>query len=367
MTSTSLTSGTRVSIPPNLTKIKQFFWDVKDRRGVERGIGGYYNADTTSVSTTSTTRVNLKTYTFTSSAKTNKIRVRVYAHVSGATAGSSIYLNINGTDVAGPVTVTETSATLKIDYIGDIPSNASITVKVDGTAESTYTLYIDKVYIIAGFGLTSTTPVNILTITLDPNNDVYQLNVNDNFVYKVGIRWWVMGNYKTTANATITSNLANEIQGGYQPRVGDSGDISVAITLRTGDYASSFTISGNVGASGDVIIITGIYCQIVLRGNNADSLNTYSYWELLIREKGIMSISSRHVTIDGSSRSVSTYAITKNKYIQLYVSSSSSDVIVSNVMFPVNDAPEVAWHVAFSEDTLASSLLLYVNIIVVGV
>jgi hypothetical protein len=348
-------------------KIKQFFWDVKDRRTVERGIGGYYNADTTAVSTTSTTRVNLKTYTFTSSANTNKIRVRVYAYVSGAVSGSSIYLNINGTDVAGPVTVTETSATLKIDYIGNIPSSTSMTVKVDGVAESGYTLYVSKVVIIAGLGLTSTTSVNILSITLDSANDVYTLNVSGNFVYKVGIRWWVKGNRKTTASASITSNLTNEKQGIYSPSAGDDGDNNAFIQLRTGDYINSFTISGYVGASGDVIIITGIYCQIVLRGYITDSLNVFPFWTLLIKEKGVSNGVSRHVTIDGSSLGMRVYAITKNAQITLYSSSGGTDITVSSINFANNDAPECAWHSDQSRDDDGRVIFLYVNIIVIGV
>jgi len=349
-------------------KIKQFFWDVKDRRTVERGIGGYYNADTTAVSTTSTTRVNLKTYTFVSSAKTNKIRVRVYAYVSGATSGSIIYLNINGTDVVGPVTVTETSATLKIDYIGDIPSSTSMTVKVDGVAESGYTLYVSKVVIIAGFGLTSTTSVSILSITLDSANDVYTLNVSGNFVYKVGLRWWVMGNRKTTAVATIVSNLANEIQSQYySPSAWNDGDNNVFIQLRTGDYATSFSISGYVGASGDVIIITGIYCQVVLRGNNTDSLNAYSYWQLLIKEKGVITVTSRHATVDSSSQFVRFNIITKSGIRMVYQSSSGSDVVVGNIIFAVNDAPECTWLAYYHEDNWGQNVFLYVNIIVLGV
>jgi len=341
-------------------KVKQFFWDVKDRRAAERGIGGYYNNDTTAVSTTSATRVNLKTYTFTSSAKTNKIRVRVYAYVSGAVSGSSIYLNINGTDVAGPVTVTETSATLKIDYIGDIPSSTSMTVKVDGVAESGYTLYVSKVYIIAGFGLTSTTSVNILSITLDPNNDVYKLSVNGNFYYEIGLRYWVKGNRKTTASATITSSLANEIQGSYSPSASDDGDNNAFITVRTGDYASSFTISGYVGASGDVIIITGIYCQIVIRGYTYDR-NIY------IKEKGVMFVSSRHVSIDGASLGVNLSYYMPGTREDVYISSGGADVKVIGT-FPVygDDNSYYVWNLQNGFDTIGNQIFLHVNIVVVS-
>jgi len=339
-------------------KVKQFFWDVKDRRTVERGIGGYYNADTTAVSTTSTTRVNLKTYTFTSSANTNKIRVRVYAYVSGAVSGSSIYLNINGTDVVGPVTVTETSATLKIDYIGDIPSSTSMTVKVDGVAETGYTLYVSKVVIIAGFGLTSTTSVSILSITLD-SADVYTLNVNGNFNYSLKIFYWLKANRKTTANATITSTLTNDVAGSdYLPSAGDDGDNVVFLSNRKGDYASSFTISGYVGASGDVIIIVGVYCQISL----SDTLD--------IHENGALYIIARVVNLDG--RNIyypRIFAYTQNGFMTLWQPSQGLDVLASTVIPSVNISAFGNFWLKYSPfaDGLVLSVTLYLEIIVIGV
>ena len=345
----------------NQAKLKQFFWDVKDRRSVERGIGGYYNNDTTQVNTISNTRVNLKTYTFTASSKSNMVRVRVYGHAGTSTTNLTAYLNINGKDVASYSANPGTSPILIIDYIGNIIANASNTIKVDGyTTTSSAVIYIDQVVIIAGFGLTSTTSVNILTVTLDSANDVYTLNVSGNFVYKVGIRWWVKGNRKTTANATFTSNLTNEIQGYYKPSASDDGDNNVFIIVRTGDYATSFTISGNVGALGDTIIIVGIYCQIVLRGY-------YNYREITVKEKGVMNVTSRHVTIDGTSQPVNYIAVTSNATLNPYRSASSSDVTVTSLVFTSNDSPEVVWRVDYGEDYNGRSLFLYVNIIVLGV
>jgi hypothetical protein len=354
--------------PTNLPRIKQFFWDVKDRRTVERGIGGIYNNDTTQVTTTSTTRVNLKSYTWTVSAYVNKVRIRVYGYGNGG--GTTWFVSVNGTDVtpSNGVATTNTSNALVVDVIASLNPSASNTINVDGAVSTSgYTLYLTQVIIIAGFGLTSTTSVSILSITLDSANDVYTLNVSGNFVYKVGIRWWVKGNRKTTASASITSSLANEIQGSYSPSAGDDGDNNALITVRTGDYATSFSISGYVGATGDTIIITAIYCQIILRANNADSLSTWKYWELLIEEKGIMSVVSRHVTIDASSQFAVYQVITKNGSPIVYQSSSGSDVIVGNLIFSVNDAPEYAWHISWSDDNLAKALFLYVNIIVIGV
>ena len=344
--------------------LKQFFWDVKDNRTVGRGIGGYYTNDTTAATTTSGTAVTLKTYTFTSGANTNYIRIRVYGYVSAGTGNYAIV--INGTSVATGTT-TSTTAALVIEYFGSLTPNTSYTININAyNSTAGDTTAVSQVSINAGFGLTSTTAVNILTVTLG-TNDTYTLKVTGNFVYTVGIRWWAKGNRKTTANATISSNLVNEIQGYYSPTANDDTDNNVFLTVRTGNYATSFTISGNVGATGDVIIITEIYCQIILRGNNTDSLNTYQGWQLIIREIGLLSVTSRHVTFDGLSVSVFFEIITKNAYQFVYTSSSGSDLIVSNLTFPTNNSPEVTWQPSWGNDSGGRSMFLYVNIIVLGV
>ena len=160
--------------------------------------------------------------------------------------------------------------------------------------------------------------------------------------------------------------MVNEIQGYYSPTANDDTDNNVILVVRTGNYATSFTISGNVGATGDVIIITEIYCQIVLRGNNVDSLSTFPYWVLLIKEKGMMTVISRHVTIDNSSQPAILYSITSNGFKIVYLSPSSSDITASNLVFAVNDSPEYVWEAAYSTDNNGLALFLYVNIIIIG-
>jgi len=363
MTSSSLASGTRVSIPSNLTKLKQFFWDAKDNRNVGRGIGGYYTNDTTVATTTSGTAVTLKTYTFTSGPNTNYIRIRVYGYVSAGTGNYAIV--INGTSVATGTT-TSTTAALVIEYFGSLTPNTSYTININAyNSTAGDTTAVSQVSINAGFGLTSTTTVNILTITLG-TNDTYTLYANGNFVYNVGIRWWAKGNRKTTTNATIVSNLVSEIQGRYSPTAADDGDSNVILVVRTGNYATSFTISGNVGASGDVIIITEIYAQIVLRGNNSDSAGgTVDY--IVIKETGIASVTSRHVTIDGSVQAVyAGYIDVQNKSSYFfYQSSASADLIVSGIIFSSNNSPDYIYQLT-DGDVDGRALFIYVNIVIIG-
>jgi len=358
--------------PTNIPKLKQFFIDIKDRRSVERGIGGLYKVDTSTASTTSSTRVNLKSYTINANANMNKVRVRVYAQLNNAVT-SYVIININGTDIAsGSISVSGTSV-LVADGIADLTPNASNTIKIDGYTTDTTgatTLTITKVIIIAGLSLTSTTPTTILTVNLDPNNDVYTLKTfnNPNVVYRIGVRWWIAGNRKTTAQASFSSNLANEIKSiSYNALAGDDGDNNAIIFIATGDYATSFTISGNVGASGDIIIITGVYAQIVLRGNISDSYNTFSGWAILIKEKGLMAVASRHVSVPNVSRFAEFYLISLNGRLLFYTSSSGLDIYVQTPVFSINDSPEAIYHVSWSDDLQGISLFLYVNIVILGV
>ena len=308
----------RTAISP---KIKQFFWDVKDRRTVPRGIGGYYNVDTTAVTNNTGATATVKTYTFTSSANTNAIRVRVYGSASSSTLTYTFYLLINGTQVATGST-SSTTAVLVIDYIGSLTPNTNYTIQVQVTNGG----YVNQVTIIAGFGLTSTTSTTILTINLDPANDTYTLNVNGNFGYSLKIFYWLKANRKTTATATIQSNLPNDTAGTtYPPSAADDTDNAVFLSNRVGNYATSFTISGNVGAAGDIIIIIEVYCQISLGGN------------VLIIENGAMFITARVVSLDGRNIYYPRVIIsTRNGWISPWQTSPGSDVTASTTIPSVN-------------------------------
>ena len=333
--------------------LKQFFWDVKDNRTVGRGIGGYYTNDTTAASTTSGTAVTLKTYTFTSGPNTNYIRIRVYGYVSAGTGNYAIV--INGTSVATGTT-TSTTAALVIEYFGSLTPNTSYTININAyNSTAGDTTAVSQVSINAGFGLTSTTSVNILTITLG-TNDTYTLNISGNINFEEGepkIRWWAKGNRKTTTAATIVSNLANEIQGAYSPSANNDTDNNVFLTVRTGNYATSFTISGNVGASGDVIIITEIYCQIV--GDGA----------VIIGENGFAIVAFRYVTMDGSSVEWFVNYRTVNGDIR-YNGSPSSDALITGLSVSTTNMIKVIVGPNFAYSTAGTSIILFMNIIVIG-
>ena len=110
-----------------------------------------------------------------------------------------------------------------------------------------------------------------------------------------------------------------------------------------------------------------IYCQIVLRGNNPDSFNYFNIWVLRIMEKGIMNVTVRHTTIDSSNAGFRYFIITENGYLTAYQTYTSTDITITNVVFPSNDAPEVILYGDGDGDIYGTGFFLYMNIIIMGV
>ena len=79
-----------------------------------------------------------------------------------------------------------------------------------------------------------------------------------------------------------------------------------------------------------------------------------------------MTVISRHVTIDNSYQQVMYIIITQNNRIIVYTGTSGTDVTVGNLVFSTNDVPECVYHISGNEDIGAQPILLYVNIIIIG-
>jgi hypothetical protein len=340
--------------------VKRFLFKA-DKTTQERGVGGYTTRDTTSASTTSTTRVTLKTYTFSVSGVTNKIRVRSMGATGNGIATGTFILVIDGVDKATFQTISSTTVLLW-DYIGDI-TTGSHTVRVDGYAGSGDSIFTNDNFIVAGYGIvnTSANPQTILTIT----SDSYELYVDGAFKYKVGCRWYATGNRKTTATASIYSNLANETLGTNNLGANDDTVNIVNLLFRTGDYASSFTVSGYVGASGDVIIVTGIYLQVCLRGNQTDMFNFYSYWAVTIEEKGIVNARIKDYSLVGISTNTGLYEVEPTTGFWLSIA-AGVDVWYRGGGFTVDKTNyNIAVHRTFNEDFIATEAIIWVDLMVV--
>ena len=357
-----------MSIKLPSARVKYFFFDTKDRRDVERGIGGKYIADTTSVSYTLAPgeEKTFKTYSFNAVAKTNKMRIRIYGYCEVSGAIVRIYVN-NVLVVSFNIPASSSEIFIGEHYHDLEPgSNYRVDVRVYNSATTSITVYITRVYVIAGYALTSTSSVDILTINLDPNNDVYNLKVNGNFVYRLGVRWWVKGNRKTTATASLFSTLANSVHSTAVNNLeaGDDGDNEIFLRISTGDYATSFTISGYVGAEGDIIIITSIFCQIVLRGIISDSYG-HGAWVLVIREKGLMVVNGRHLTIDGTGATSYVAKISPDTYVKVWETVNGTDIVFNSPAISIGNI-EYVFHTGASVDSLGKLFTKFLTVAVIG-
>jgi hypothetical protein len=208
------------------TKIRYFHFDVADRRNVDRAnIGGWSTLDTTEVCYDTAGEVTHKSYDFSVGSNTNAVRVKVYGkNPSSVAVEFRVYID-NSLVASATLPAGTTTVTLVIDHIGSLaPGSRNIQVRTYAGALGTRC--VSKVGIVAGRRVDSTTPVTLVSLTgLDGE---YSLYVNGNFVYRLGVRYWIKGNRKTTATATVTSNLASEITGIYN-NLGagdDDGEIS---------------------------------------------------------------------------------------------------------------------------------------------
>jgi hypothetical protein len=275
---------------------------------------------------------------------------------------------LNGVDVS-QYTIGEYSTTehLIIDAYVDIPENSSVTLRIDiQSTISALSVTFTKVYIVVGYAVTSTTLTDIITINLDPANDTYKLRVYGNFTYRLGVRWWVYGNRKTTATSLLSSTLSGEVFGLSNLNAGDDGGSEVLLRIGTGDYSSSFTIRGSVGAEGDVVIVTRVYCQVVLRGNLADSYGLYGTWFILIRERGVFTGNAQIVSITGQSGFVELSVITYSGKRSVSVSSTGTDVRHTFSVTAVWDMPESGITVAYGADIRGELILTYISIVIIG-
>jgi len=321
-------------------------------------------SDTTEVNTLLTTRTTAKTYTLNIPAGANTIRVIIYGRVNGATG--YFILNIDGVDVATATTSAMTE-TIIIDYVGSI-SPGSHTIRIDYYISQTgFTVILSKVYIATGIGLTSTTLSDLITFSV-----TYQLVRSGDIRYSPGVRVFVYGNRKTTANAMLQVG-SSTIVGRNQLGAGNDNNTAEAflaivtgsVALQEGgEFTASVTLRGNVGASGDVIIITRIQARAQLRREH------YGVGEVRIYERGVAEYFAHAIFVSvpgGTSNTahVMSYRDIRDALIDwIVISSLGSNVILHN--YKVAVVAPVYLTASFSEDPLGESFLRWVQLVVWG-
>jgi hypothetical protein len=321
-------------------------------------------SDTTSVSTTSTTGTTAKTYTLSIPAGADTIRVIIYGRVTGATG--YFILNIDGVDVQTAST-TSTSETIVIDYIGTV-SPGTRTIRIDYYISATgFTVYLTKVYIATGIGVTSTTLTDIRTFSV-----TYQLLRSGDIRYSSGVRVFVYGNRKTTAPARLEVG-SSSVTGRNQLGAGndnDTGEVFLAIvtgsvTLQEGgEFTVSATLRGRVGASGDVIIITRVLARAQLR------MDLPARGSVRIYERGVAEISSKMRVVPvpggatGTQHAVQFIDILDRPLFGANIGAGGSDVTLYDIRFPIINPIDLG--VGFGDDGRGESFIEWVQVVVWG-
>jgi hypothetical protein len=324
-------------------------------------------SDTTAVSTTSTTRTTAKTYSLTIPSPGNRIRVIIYGRVYSSTETMTVWLNIDGADVASAST-SSTSEVVVLDYGGSITSG-SHSIKIDFLSFTGVSVEITKVYIATGIGLTSTSPVNLLSFTVS-----YQLLRSGDIRYSGGARVFVWGNRKTTASLTLTIPEATSITVGRN-NLGAGNDNDKAETLLAiltgsvalqegGEFTLSVTLSGNVGASGNVVIITRIQARAQLKRETGD------VGEVRVYERGVAEYAARALLVSvpggvGSTAHQISRRDVQDRYLAwIAVTGGGSDVTFHNFRVPV--VTPIHFTTSYSDDSFGEVFLEWVQVVVWG-
>jgi hypothetical protein len=323
-------------------------------------------SDTTAVSATTTTRTTAKTYTLSIPSGANTIRVIVYGYISSSAATAYYILNIDGVDVQ---TTTTTSATevIVMDYVGSI-SPGTRNIRIDYYASASgYTVYVTRVYIATGIGLTSTTLTDLITFSVR-----YQIVRSGDIRYSPGIRVFVWGNRRTTAPTTLRVGSSpttgrNNLGAGNDNTTAEVflAILTGSVTLQEGgEFTVSATLQGAVGASGDVIIITRVLARAQLRRE------AYGVGEVRVYERGVAEYAGRFLVVSVPGGASSTCHGIQRRDAQdrrlagLCISGTGSDVTVFNVKVAV--VAPIHFEVGYDEDHLGEGLLEWVQLVVWG-
>jgi hypothetical protein len=322
--------------------------------------------DTTPVSTRSPARTTAKTYNLNIPSGANTIRVIIHGYVDGHTG--YFILNIDGVDVATAST-TSLSETTVLDYIGSI-SPGTRTIRIDYyNPVPEFSVYITRVYIATGIGLTSTTLTNLITFSV-----TYQLLRSGDIRYSPGIRVFVFGNRKTTAPLSLTIPEATNITVGRN-NLGAGNDNDKAETILAiltgsvtfqegGEFTIPATLRGNVGASGDIIIITRILARVQLRREST------GVGEVRVYERGVVEFAGRALVVSVPGGVTSTCIEVQRRELKDQrlashcISGSGADVTVFNFRTAV--VTPVHFTIGFCEDSLGEAFIEWVQVVVWG-
>ncbi|MFP3209300.1 MAG: hypothetical protein RXR82_06345 [Nitrososphaeria archaeon] len=208
----------------------------------------------------------------------NAVRVQIYAHVSGGTGNLSVLINGAAPTIIKSIvgsnntaSFTNTSSALVFDAVlslSGLSSPYTLSIEADNSTSGD-TTYIDDVYAFQGLAITSTSATTVDQEETTPSNTILD-EIGVTYYANAGAKMIVGVNRYTTATATVA--VKDQWGGGISfsfPAANDAANtITVLPTNSQSDYGvasptipagynggMTFTVTANVGASGDIIII----------------------------------------------------------------------------------------------------------------
>jgi len=214
-------------------------------------------------------------------------------------------------NVEGEVAIPTSQSTIRVVIPNGKVGYGSytISVKVVNKGSDSDTLYVDEtngslLEIIYGLIIDQTSETTIASLSLPSYTLIDQ--GNGDFKYEVGVYVKAQAIRRTTTNANMNSDKIKikVFNNDYStilsttdiPSGNDTSEINIHLAFK---YPSNgiLNLTGWVGATGDIVIITHLYYQITLIANQSTAHMTI--WNLVSLVKGVHYIKARVVAFTG--------------------------------------------------------------------
>ncbi len=323
--------------PQNMAKVKKFGFYAPKTSDIDRVNGGRRTSTFSSAITISAGG----TYTLDTFTWDTEIGGGIFTQFNDVYClHGEMYLQIlvDGNVVAEePIPTSQSTVRVIADNNAVGSGSHTIEIRLENKGTNDDTLYVKSegslLEIIYGLVIKETTETTLKTISL-PDYTLIDEG-NGSFKYEVGVYVRADAIRRTTTNANMnlnnrysmvvfSSDYSTKLAYGYIPSGNDESEIHIHIAIA---YNKEVNITGVVGSSEDIIVITHLYYQITLMANQC----TYhtSIWNLVSLAKGVNYIKGRVVAFPGlvTKFEVGTDDNNLENRVIVYSSSYTSEVI----------------------------------------
>lgn len=332
----------------SLAEREYFLFDAQDTSSQDL-VGGTEFSDSKQQTVTGGTTVTYYSYTY--NGITGKARIQIF--LDTLTRSFDITLYKNGTAIASATGVVSDGTTPVIDVVTDVTAGDVFDVEL--TNNGTDVAPVMDFKLVSGIPL-PTTEGTVVSTTLPS----YRLEYVGRWKFEVGVRCridYIRAN--TTAAFTLKIN-GQELQN-YTNAAGDDGVTPIS-GYGTGPLADPVTITGLVGASGDVVIVVHAYIQVSLRANQTDKLGNFAYWMFVKDNKHTTVVVDAHVlSLSGVNTRVKMWYLSVGGYKQKYVGITGTDVIESSILLTTPFAITT-----LNSDETSRDALIYLHVVEQG-